>query len=173
MQANRPAAGITEGWGRRATPGKSSLMGMSLGWLMINGVVAAIVLVDWLRTSLRAGAGIRPFHLDDLLWFPAVFGIYSMAVCVVAWLLIAWPATAARWESLRKVARPVLVHGLTGGVAGASTALLLLMAGAGFAAAGVFGLLALVAGAVCGCWTGWRIRLDVIREEYFQRGRLG
>ena len=144
----------------------ASLAGMGLGWLVMNSLLFMVILA-----SAIIDGGMSGGDMAGIGGFSGVFAVCSVIVCFAAWLLIAWPVTRWRWNAMVLGEASWQVHGVFGAVGGlACGGIVTLMSGSPEVGA-VFGGLALVAGAVCGTWAGWKARQKGIRMR-MERGEL-
>lgn len=144
----------------------ASLVGMVLGWLTMNTVLLVVMLVGGV-----IGGHISSTDLQDAGGFMAIFGLCSAVVCFVAWLIVGWPVTHHRWKAMVMGDVSWKLHGVYGGVSGLLSGVVVAFMCESLVAGAVFGGLALVAGAVCGAWAGWKARQLGIRMR-MERGEL-
>jgi hypothetical protein len=144
----------------------ASLAGMGLGWLAMNSVLLAVMLVG----AVIVGR-ITSTDLQGAGGFIAIFGLCSAVVCFVAWLIVGWPVTHRRWTAMVMGDASWKMHGVYGGVSGLLSGMVVALMSESLSTGAVFGGLALVAGAVCGAWAGWKARQLGIRMR-LERGEL-
>lgn len=145
---------------------KASLVGMLLGWMVMNSVLGVVTLV-----GSAIPRGFRLNDLKELGGFMGIFGVCSAVVCFVVWMFVAWPITGVRWKGMVLGEASWQVHGVYGGVSGLMCGVVVGLLGNSLPLGATFGGLACIAGAVCGTWAGWKARQTGIRMR-MERGEL-